>query len=161
MYTNFSRSSCFNQDVIRDILESNGTLNHVKARLRADVFAALQVVAICTSPSFVLCPHALLRTTSSLVPLLQPKTLLSMSSSESTSTFPPNLMHHRMQCCDFTQWPHVPRIQRPVPFSRRPLLRSWDAAAGARPRVRPEPTKVHSCLCGRLVSLFSVSLLSV
>jgi hypothetical protein len=31
------------QDVIRDILESNGTLNHVKARLRAEVFAALQV----------------------------------------------------------------------------------------------------------------------
>lgn len=30
------------KDVIRDILESNGTLNHVKARLRAEVFAALQ-----------------------------------------------------------------------------------------------------------------------
>ena len=47
------------QDVIRDILESNGTLNHVKARLRADVFAALQVVhTFKTRLFFCRCSHA-------------------------------------------------------------------------------------------------------
>ncbi len=30
------------KEVIRDILEENGTLGNVKARLRAEVFAALQ-----------------------------------------------------------------------------------------------------------------------
>ena len=138
----------FHQDVIRDILESNGTLNHVKARLRADVFAALQVVhPFKTRSFFCRCDTLLTQDEEASRPTPPAENaLINEIIREYSSPLPPLTNALFFSWCNSSQ---IPRIQRPVPHAGCSLLRGGHAQTGARPRIRPKPTQVSfSCsLC--------------